>query len=202
MNRKYFSIDSKSEGIYKEKGSKFIAFAFPVETEDEIKLQLDLLKKEYFDARHICYAYRLGENGEKFRANDDGEPNHTAGTPILNQLKSLDLSDVLVAVVRYFGGTKLGVSGLINAYKLSTQEALQQAVKVEKIPVTTITLSFEYQELNEAMKLIKKFECKIINQTYDNSKSSIDLQIPLEFTTLLENEIVQFSNLGSSLEIV
>jgi len=202
LNKKYFSIASKSEGIYKEKGSKFIAFAYPVETEEDIKIELDLLKKEYFDARHICYAYRLGENGEKFRANDDGEPNHSAGTPILNQLKSLELSDVLVAVVRYFGGTKLGVSGLITAYKLSTQEALKQAVVVEKIPTTKIEITFEYADLNEAMKLVKKYDGKILNQTYDNSKSSIELQIPSEFNTILKNDIVQLSHLGVRIDII
>src|SRR5690606_7725476 len=124
MDDGYRTIAQPAEGLYKEKGSKFIALAYPVYTEEEIKDRLAELRKKYYDARHHCYAYMLGADKSRYRANDDGEPNHSAGDPILGQIRSADLSNVLVVVVRYFGGTKLGVSGLITAYKTATADAL------------------------------------------------------------------------------
>src|SRR5437879_4473463 len=127
----FFTIQNPTQGIYKEKGSKFLAFAFPVNSETEIKGQLDLLKKKYFDARHHCYGYVLGADKTKFKGHDDGEPNHSASDPILGQIRSKNLTDVLVVVVRYFGGVKLGVGGLMQAYKAAAEDALNQASVIE-----------------------------------------------------------------------
>lgn len=151
----YFSIGAPSEGIYKELGSRFIALAFPVETEAEVKEIVSLIRKEYHDARHHCYAYRLGLGGEVFRSSDDGEPSGSAGRPILGQLLSEELSDILVVVVRYFGGIKLGVPGLIRAYKTSTADALASAQKVTKIAGSWYRLEFPYDAMQEAMSLVK-----------------------------------------------
>jgi uncharacterized YigZ family protein len=128
----YRTIQAPTEGIYKEKGSKFLAFAYPVETEADVKGHLERIKKEYFDARHHCFAYMLGADRKKFRAFDDGEPNHSAGDPILGQIRSKNITNVLVIVVRYFGGTKLGVGGLISAYKTAAEDALNRAAVIEK----------------------------------------------------------------------
>lgn len=123
----YLTISKPSEGLFKDRGSKFLAFAYPVSSEDEIKEIQEHLRSEYHDARHHCYAYMLGKDKNVFRANDDGEPSSTAGKPILGQIKSYDLTNILIVVIRYFGGTKLGVSGLINAYKTAAEEALKNA---------------------------------------------------------------------------
>ena len=151
----YRSIAARSEGLFKDNGSRFIALAFPVETEDEIRDIVAGLKKEYHDARHHCYAYRLGYKGDRFRANDDGEPSGSAGRPILGQIDSLGLSDVLVVVVRYFGGIKLGIPGLIRAYKTSTADALAQAEIVEKVAGKTFRVKFDYLSMNSVMKVLK-----------------------------------------------
>ena len=151
----YKSIAARSEGLFKDNGSRFIAFAFPVETPDQVKDIVDSLKKEYHDARHHCYAYRLGYQGDVFRANDDGEPSGSAGRPILGQIDSLGLSDVLVVVVRYFGGIKLGIPGLIRAYKTSTSDALSQAETVRKVACKAFRLDFGYLDMNAVMKVLK-----------------------------------------------
>ena len=139
----YRSIAAPAQGVYKELGSKFLAFAYPVETEEEVKRILTDVRKEYFDARHHCYAWRLGLSGEPYRMNDDGEPSSTAGRPIHGQLLSHELSDILVVVVRYFGGTKLGVPGLIRAYKTATQDAIANAQIIEKVAGEHFTVSFD-----------------------------------------------------------
>ncbi|WP_375560115.1 YigZ family protein [Bernardetia sp. OM2101] len=190
MQDTFLTIKNPSKGEYKEKGSKFIAFAFQVKTEDEVKERLDETRKKYYDARHHCYAYQLGQDGELWRANDDGEPNHSAGTPILNQIKSFNITDVLVVVIRYFGGTKLGVSGLINAYKTSTQEALQNAEIEEKIITKIISFSFDYLGMNDVMKLIKDYELEIVEQEFTNTcqiKLSVRLAILEEIEAKLQN---------------
>ena len=151
----YRSIAARSEGLFKDNGSRFIALAYPVETEDEVREIVAALKKEYHDARHHCYAYRLGYKGDRFRANDDGEPSGSAGRPILGQIESLGLSDVLVVVVRYFGGIKLGIPGLIRAYKTSTADALGQAEIVEKVAGKRFRLTFDYLSMNGVMKVLK-----------------------------------------------
>ena len=151
----YKSIAARSEGLFKDNGSRFIAFAFPVETPDQVKDIVDSLKKEYHDARHHCYAYRLGYLGDTFRANDDGEPSGSAGRPILGQIDSLGLSDILVVVVRYFGGIKLGIPGLIRAYKTSTADALAAATVIEKVAGKIFRLDFDYMAMNAVMKVLK-----------------------------------------------
>ena len=151
----YKSIAARSEGLFKDNGSRFIAFAFPVETPDQVKEIVDSLKKEYHDARHHCYAYRLGYLGDTFRANDDGEPSGSAGRPILGQIDSLGLSDILVVVVRYFGGIKLGIPGLIRAYKTSTADALAAATVIEKVAGKNFRLDFDYMAMNAVMKVLK-----------------------------------------------
>lgn len=162
----YFTIAEAGEGLYKEKGSKFISYAFPVADEEEIKERLSELRKQYFDARHICYAWMLGSDGDRFRAQDDGEPNHTAGDPILNQIRSFGLSDTLVAVVRYFGGIKLGASGLTTAYKLAAKEALEQVNKKEIRSYREITFTLQYEALSEIMRLIHDMEMILRSQQY------------------------------------
>lgn len=151
----YKSIAAPSDGLYKELGSRFIASAWPVETEEEVKAVVDGLKKKYHDARHHCYAYRLGLDGGRFRANDDGEPSGSAGRPILGQIDSAGLSDVLVVVVRYFGGIKLGIPGLIRAYKSATADALTQAQAIEKVAGEHWRLDFNYLSMNAVMKAVK-----------------------------------------------
>ena len=163
----YKSISAPSKGIYKELGSKFLAFAYPVETEEEIKQILASLRKEYFDARHHCYAWRLGLSGEPFRMNDDGEPSSTAGRPIHGQLLSQELSDILVVVVRYFGGVKLGVPGLIRAYKTATQDALANATVIEKIAGEHFTVEFGYLQMNDVMKVLKEMGITPLKQSFD-----------------------------------
>ena len=152
----YRSIGGRSEGLFKDNGSRFIALAYPVETEEEVKEIVASLKKEYHDARHHCYAYRLGYKGDRFRANDDGEPSGSAGRPILGQIDSLGLSDILVVVVRYFGGIKLGIPGLIRAYKTSTADALSRAEIVEKVAGKTFRVTFDYLSMNAVMKVLKE----------------------------------------------
>ena len=151
----YRSIAGRSEGLFKDNGSRFIALAYPVETEEEIRDIVAGLKKEYHDARHHCYAYRLGYKGDCFRANDDGEPSGSAGRPILGQIDSLGLSDILVVVVRYFGGIKLGIPGLIRAYKTSTADALAQAEIIDKVAGKTFRVTFGYLAMNDVMKVLK-----------------------------------------------
>ena len=162
----YKSIPGPAEGLFKDNGSRFISFAFPVETEEEVKSIVGDLKKKYHDARHHCYAYRLGYLGDKFRANDDGEPSSSAGRPILGQIDSRGLSDVLVGVVRYFGGIKLGIPGLIRAYKTSTAEALDQAGCVEKIAGKWFSVRFGYEAMNSVMKILKDMDLKQKGQAF------------------------------------
>lgn len=163
---KFFTIKQKSQSSFKEKGSKFLAFAYPVSHEDEIKEILTNLRKEHQGAHHVCYAYRINPVNIRFRANDDGEPNHTAGTPILGQIQSKELVNVLLVVVRYFGGIKLGVPGLINAYKSAAADALNQADIVEDEVKTYLKIAFNYEEMNEVMKSIKSCEAIILSQNY------------------------------------
>lgn len=178
------TIKATSEGSYKEKGSKFLAFAYPVESEEVIKDKLTDLKKKYFDARHHCFAYMLGAAKAKFRAFDDGEPNHSAGDPILGQIKSKNLTNVLVVVVRYFGGTKLGVGGLIQAYKTAAEEALNNAIIMEKEVKESISLRYPYESTPEVMRLVKEFEVEISAQEFGDDcsvKGVLRLRVKEEF---------------------
>ena len=168
MDDSYKTISKLAEGTYTEKRSKFLAFAIPVRTIDEIKEQLKVYEKKYYDARHVCYAYILGAERTDFRANDNGEPSGTAGRPILGQINSFGLTDILIVVVRYFGGIKLGTSGLIVAYKAAAQEALNAADIIEKTVDADITFVFEYPFLNDVMRIVKEESPEIISQDFDN----------------------------------
>ena len=162
----YKSIAGVSEGLFKDNGSRFIAKAYPVETEEEVRAIVSALKKEYHDARHHCYAYRLGYLGDRFRANDDGEPSGSAGRPILGQIDSAGLSDILVVVVRYFGGIKLGIPGLIRAYKTSTADALASAEIVEKVAGKFFRIRFGYLSMNAVMKILKEMDLSQKDQEF------------------------------------
>lgn len=167
----YRTIAAPAEGIYTEKRSKFIAIALPVRTVDEVKAWLDVYQKKYYDARHVCYAYMLGSERKDFRANDNGEPSGTAGKPILGQINSNELTDILVIVVRYFGGIKLGTSGLIVAYRTAAAEAIGAATVVEKTVDEEVTVLFEYPMMNDVMRIVKEEGPAIVSQGYDTDCS-------------------------------
>ena len=160
-------ISSQAEGIYTEKRSKFIAIAIPVRSLEEIKEHLDKYQKQYYDARHVCYAYMLGAERKDFRANDNGEPSGTAGKPILGQINSNELTDILIIVVRYFGGIKLGTSGLIQAYKAAAAEAIVAAEIIECTVDDDIEIAFEYPFMNDVMRIVKEENPQLISQSYD-----------------------------------
>ena len=163
----YLTIEAPAEAIYKEKSSKFLAFAYPVADEEEIRSRLEALRKRYYDATHHCYAWRLGPHGEAFRANDDGEPSGTAGKPILGQINSNELTDLLIVVVRYFGGIELGTSGLIVAYRTAAAEAISAAEIEERTVDEDITVVFEYPYLNGIMRIVKEDNPAIISQKFE-----------------------------------
>ena len=160
----YQTLKSPIQAELKDKGSRFLAFAYPVQTAEQVKKHVDDLRQEHHKARHWCYAYRLGVDGNQFRANDDGEPSGSAGRPILGQIDSFELTDVLVVVVRYFGGTLLGVPGLIHAYKTSTQMVLENAQIIEKNIEKTVRIRCEYPYLNEAIRIVKNHQAEMIEQ--------------------------------------
>ena len=164
------------EGYYTEKRSKFLAFAHHIESVDEAKELVIAYRKQYYDARHCCYAYMLGTEQKAFRANDDGEPSSTAGKPILGQIISHELTDVIVFVIRYFGGVKLGTSGLINAYRTAANEALSNASVVVKQVEETIDFDFTYPMMNDVMRVVKEMQPRVIDQKFDNT-CSIKLSI-------------------------
>lgn len=164
----YKTIAAAAETVFKDRSSKFLSFAYPVTTPEEVKERLDELRKKYYDATHHCYAYRLGPRGESYRVNDDGEPSGTAGRPILGQMLSAEVTDCLIVVVRYFGGTKLGVPGLINAYRTSAEEVLSVANVVEKTVDTIFRVVFPYVTMNDVMKVVKDEQPRIVSQEFDN----------------------------------
>lgn len=193
----YKTIEISVENIlYKEKNSKFFGFAYPISSELEVKKHLDQLKTEHFSARHWCYAYQIGTEVIKFRANDDGEPSNSAGMPIYGQIQSFEITNVLVVVVRYFGGVKLGVGGLISAYKTSAQLTLDEANIIEKTIDKHFKITFDYKNMNKVMRIIKEKNIQIINQKMElnceieiatrkkNAKEIVDI-----FTALFEIEI-------------
>jgi uncharacterized YigZ family protein len=173
----YHMIKAPSEGLYKEKGSKFIALAFPVKTEEEVKLKLEEVRKEYHDARHHCYAWCLGHDKSAFRYNDDGEPSGTAGRPIFGQIQSKDLTNILIIVIRYFGGIKLGISGLITAYKTATADAISHS-KILSLTVNDVyVISFEYPLMNEVMRIVKDSGVKVLEQDFqENCRLTISVR--------------------------
>jgi uncharacterized YigZ family protein len=166
MKETFFTIKEKSKGLFKDKGSKFLAFAFPVQSVHQVKQHLQELKSKYHDARHHCYAYIIGSESEEFRSNDDGEPNHSAGDSILGAIRSKNLTNVLVIVVRYFGGTKLGIRGLINAYRFSSDAALDSALIIEVEIRDEITITFPYSGTSEVMHQLNKVEVIIYEQEF------------------------------------
>ena len=184
----YRSIAARSEGLFKDNGSRFIALAYPVETEEGIKEILAALRKEYHDARHHCYAYRLGYQGDRFRSSDDGEPSGSAGRPILGQIDSMGLSDILVVVVRYFGGIKLGIPGLIRAYKTSTADALSRAEVVEKVAGKQFRLSFDYLAMNDVMKALKEMGLSPSGQDF-GLQCALDVRVRLALEEDFRNKL-------------
>ncbi|MBS1978198.1 MAG: YigZ family protein [Bacteroidetes bacterium] len=162
----YKTIEGPSTGLYREKGSKFLGFAFPVRTEAEISLHLQSIRKEYFDATHHCYAWVLGPDQKQKRMADDGEPSHSAGDPIMSAIRSRGLTNILVIVVRYFGGTKLGVGGLITAYRAAADDTLHHSVIIEKDVTTTIRIRYDYKATPEVMRLVKRFDARMVSQDF------------------------------------
>jgi uncharacterized YigZ family protein len=169
MSDEYKTIASTSEGYYTEKRSKFLAFAHHVQTVDEVKELLAGYRKKYYDARHVCYAYMLGAERTEFRANDDGEPSSTAGKPILGQINSNELTDILIVVVRYYGGVNLGTSGLIVAYREAAADAINHATIETRQVEEIVKYSFAYPQMNDVMRIVKDMNPRIISQTYDNT---------------------------------
>ena len=178
INDTYKTISTISEGYYRSKGSKFYAFAYPVSDEEQIKQILTDIKKKYYDAHHHCYAYKIGkEDDKKFKMNDDGEPSSSAGKPIYGQILSSELTNILIIVVRYFGGIKLGIPGLILAYKTATADAINNNTIITKIMMSRATISCAYKDINIAMKVIKDESAHVIAQNYINNENIITIEI-------------------------
>ena len=169
MTDEYKTIATTREGYYTEKRSKFLAFAHHVETVDEVKELLAGYRKKYYDARHVCYAYMLGAGREEFRANDDGEPSSTAGKPILGQINSNELTDILIVVVRYYGGVNLGTSGLIVAYREAAADAIAHATVETRQVEEVVTYTFAYPQMNDVMRIVKEMSPRVLSQSFDNS---------------------------------
>ncbi len=167
MANSFLTIALPSEGLYKEKGSKFLSFAEPVDTVENAMERIAYYKKQFYDARHVCYAYMIGEDRDCYRVNDDGEPSGTAGRPILGQINSRQLTNILVVVVRYFGGVLLGTGGLTVAYKEATADALEKAAIIEKAVMLKRELHFSYEKMNDVMRILKETNAKITNQEFD-----------------------------------
>lgn len=184
----YYTISQLSKGIFKDKGSKFLSFAYPVKEEGEIKEILFDVKKEFFDARHHCYAYRLGAEKLVFRSNDDGEPSGTGGRPIFGQIISKDLTNILIVVVRYFGGTLLGTSGLTNAYKIAAADAISNAEIVEKFVYASYQITFDYQQMNQVMKIVKDYDLETSDQQFE-MVCYLVIQVKLRETDLVLSKL-------------
>ncbi len=189
----YKTIEGISEGVFRDKGSKFIAKAYPVSSEKDVKLHLEQLKKQYYDATHHCYAYMLGFDKTAYRSNDDGEPSGTAGKPILGQILSNDLTNILIVVIRYYGGVKLGVPGLINAYKMSSADSIQHAKVVTRIVKEVYEIEFPYERMKDVMKIIKDELLEVINNDF-GMKCVIEVAIRY---TKSEQVIARFNKLNN-----
>ena len=190
MDDEFRTISTSSEGFYSEKRSKFLAFAHHVETVDEVKELLLQYRKKYYDARHVCYAYMLGAGREDFRANDDGEPSSTAGKPILGQINSHELTDILIVVVRYYGGVNLGTSGLIVAYREAAADAISHATIETRQVEEVITYNFSYLMMNDVMRIVKEMQPRVLEQTFDNS-CQIKLSIRRSEADTLRNRLAK-----------
>ena len=187
---KYLSIAKISEGFYKEKGSKFYAFAVPCKTEEEVKAFIQSKRKEHHQAVHVCSAFRLGSDKKLYRSSDDGEPSNSAGPPILGQIQSFDVSNVLIAVVRYYGGTNLGVGGLITAYRSAAKDAMEHAEIIECEEEEVWELQFSYADMPHVMKTLKAYPCTILKQELGNS-GMVEVSIPLSQERLM-NELKSY----------
>lgn len=190
----YLTIKEPSEGLFKDRGSKFSGFAFPVQSEEMVRMQLTVLKKQHPSANHHCYAFRLGSGKQSYRMNDDGEPSNTAGKPIFGQIQSKDLTDILIVVVRYFGGTLLGVSGLINAYKLAAADAIKNATIIEKTINDVYEITFDYLLMNDVMRIIKEDNLKILLQNSELS-CSILFSVRKSQSTLVYDKMSKLNGL-------
>lgn len=188
MSDLYKTIRAASEGYYTEKRSRFLSFAIPVRTPEEVKAQVEACRKKYYDARHVCWAYMLGADRTTFRANDDGEPSSTAGKPILGQINANELTDILVIVVRYFGGIKLGTSGLIVAYRSAAAEAIAAAEVEERTVDAECTVIFEYPFLNDIMRVVKEMQPAIVSQTFE-ANCEMTLRIRQSQEEMLKNRL-------------
>ena len=197
MEDTYKTIEKPSEGLFKDKGSKFISLAFPVNSEEEIKEIVQSIKKDHHSARHHCYAWRLGADQLHFRANDDGEPSSTAGKPILGQIQSFDLTNILIVVVRHFGGTLLGVSGLINAYRSAALDAINQAEIVEKLVEEWLLVEFDYGAMNEVMKIFKDEKLPQTDPQFD-LRCSIKTHIRLSELNRIEEALINIEGVKVS----
>ncbi len=196
----FFTVKNEAEGLYKEKGSKFLSFAFPVSSEDDVKERLDGLRKKFHDARHHCYAYVVGMKDQAYRVNDDGEPSHSAGDPILGQIRSFALTNVLVVVVRYFGGTKLGVGGLIHAYKTATEEALKKASKKEIFEEVDVLFHFPYGLLSSVERLITELDISVIDRDFQED-CRIKARLKTQLMDQLKNKTSDLYNLQMSITL-
>jgi len=197
MLTSYRTISSISEGFYKEKGSKFYAYAYPIASTEQITSHLSSLRKLHHQARHHCYAYILGPDGKQYRSQDDGEPKHSAGDPILGQIRSKNLTNVLVVVVRYFGGTKLGMGGLIQAYKEAAHQALNQAQVIEKELCETWQLEFDYELLNLVMRYIKDMDLNIVDQQ-QTERASFQVEVPLAKLDIFKSRLAEHHKITST----
>jgi uncharacterized YigZ family protein len=191
------TIDAPSKGLFKDRGSRFIALAYPVESADEVKPILDSLRKEYHDARHHCYAYMLGAERIIWRVNDDGEPSGSAGKPILGQINSAGITDILIVVIRYFGGTLLGVSGLINAYRSAAADALANATIVERRVCTTLHITFPYLAMNDVMKVLKEEDADQSDQLFDTG-CAMTISFPASLEERIRGRLMKISGLEVS----
>ncbi len=189
----YLTIRNRSEGLYKEKGSKFIGIALPCSTSEDAKELIELIRKEHHQARHFCYAYRFGLEADEYRANDDGEPSNSAGAPILGQLLSFDLTNLLMVVVRYYGGTKLGVGGLINAYRTAAKEAIEAGKIVEREVFDWVWITFEYPDMPNVMNTLKKFNLEMIEHEFEVS-CRIKTNLSLTFAVEIKAELNVFDS--------
>jgi len=193
MEDTFKTIEKPSEGLFKDKGSRFISYAFPVNSEEQIRELVQSIKKEHHSARHHCYAWRLGSDKLLFRTNDDGEPSSTAGKPILGQIQSFDLTNILIVVVRYFGGTLLGVSGLINAYRNAALDAVNQAEIVEKLLEKWFLVEFDYGAMNEVMKVFKDEKLPQIDPQFD-LKCKIKTFVRLSESNQIEKSLLKINS--------
>lgn len=193
INDTYHTILSESKGIFKDRGSRFLAFAYPVSTQEEIKTHLQLLRKEYHDARHHCFAYRLGVENEIYRTNDDGEPSGTGGKPIYGQILSRELTNILIVVVRYFGGTLLGTSGLINAYRTAAKECLAGATIINQTVQLKMHLHFRYEDMNAVMHVLKEEAAIVLEQQFD-LECSLTISIRKSHVSILSERLIKMDH--------